>query len=250
MKRIRKLPGPLPGRAGAITQGTARARWRRYKRNKQHYRQRLQDLTDLQHGLCGYCEIDLMENDRQVEHVIPLSHPVEGKARALDAANLIACCRGGAAEDADAREDLERASFPVGTEMSCGQAKGGDTNPNFVDPGTLPALPSLTRVRADGLIEADESACMQAGIAARRVETTLGILQLNVPRLRRARADVWRALDNVWAAHRGDIPAMTGGAHRALAPANDRLRKFFTTRRSYFAPAGEAVLAQTPQAWI
>ena len=250
MKRIRKLSGPLPGHAGASAQTGARARWRSYRRNRPRYAQLLQNLTDLQHGLCGYCEIDLMENDRQVEHVIPLSHPAKGEARALDAANLIACCGGGAADDPEVRGDPERVSVPSRTGTSCGQAKGGCINPDFVDPRTLPALPSLTRVRADGLIHADEEACARAGIAARRVETTLDVLRLNVPRLRRARANIWRALDNIWAAHRGDSRAMTGGAHRALMPANGRLPKFFTTRRSWFAPAGETVLAQAPQAWI
>ena len=250
MKRIRKLSGPLPGHAGASAQTGAHARWQRYRRNRIRYRRLLQHLTDLQHGLCGYCEIDLMENDRQVEHVIPLSHPAKGEASALDAANLIACCGGGAADDPEVRGDPERVSVPSRTGTSCGQAKGGCINPDFVDPRTLPALPSLTRVRADGLIQADEEACAQAGISACRVETTLKILQLNVPRLRRARADIWRALDDAWKPHRGDSRAMTGGAHRALMPANGRLPKFFTTRRSWFAPAGETVLVQAPQAWI
>ena len=45
---------------------------------------------------------------------------------------------------------------------------------------------------------------------------------------------------------------MTVAAARTeLSPGEDaRLPRFFTTSRSYFAPLGEEILAQAPQAWI
>ena len=135
--------------------------------------------------------------------------------------------------------------------MSCGQKKGDGTIPNFVDPRTLPDIPSLIRVGPDGRIEADEQACAAAGWAADRVDRTIDFLGLNVERLRLAREERWRALEDAWRDHDADEDVMQEAAREALLPGHDgRLRRFFTTSRSYFGPVGERVLAQKPSAWV
>ncbi len=251
MKRIATLNGPIPGLAAYLAQAGAKATWRGYSRSqskagRDRYRQLIEALTDLQHGLCGYCEIDLREDDRQVEHVVPRSDPRHGAARALDAANMIACCRGGTADGQDARGQASAPRSP-----SCGQAKGNSTDPSFIDPRILPALPSLTRVLSDGRIEADENACKQTGFSVDRVDRTIEILGLNVERLRRAREDIWNDLNDSWQKHHGDSDVMEKAARMELLPDGDgKLPSFFTTVRSYFSPLSESILAEQPQTWI
>lgn len=215
---------------------------------RNYYRELVETLTHLQHGLCGYCEIDLRKDDRQIEHVIPRSDPQHGDARKLDPTNLIACCLGGTKKVADPERFLQ----PPKQNASCGQAKGERTDPDFIDPRTLPALPSLTRVSYDGRIEADQNACKEAGFSVNAVEKTIDILCLNAERLRLAREKRWRALNTNWNQYLGDPQVMEAAARRELLPdQKDRLPRFFTTSRSFFGPLAERVLKQQPQVcWV
>ena len=250
------MQGPIPGLADYRRQAGAHASWEGYRNRpagQKRYQELVENLADLQHGLCGYCEIDLHKKDRQVEHAIPVSDPARGAAHALDAGNLIACCRGGASDDLEVRRDPDRFSP---SQASCGHAKGGEIDPAFVDPRTLPDLPSLMRVRPndglnDGLIEADIGACQAAGRSADDVEGTIRVLGLNVPRLKRARQDHWSNLSHMMPKYRDHPDAMEQWARRNLLPDNDgNLFKFFTTTRSYFGELGESVLAEEPRDWI
>ena len=245
MKRIREFAGPVPGLDEYLDHAKADANWQGYRRGGERYRQLAETLVNLQHGLCGYCENDIRGADRQVEHVVPRSHPRYGRERTFDAANMIACCKGGASDDASIRADDERSPG-----KSCGQAKGGNTDPDFIDPRSLPALPSLMRVRVNGRIEADDRACGQVGVAVSRVSRTIEILGLNLERLQRARQRHRRRLDEGWRdfAHGA---AMEQWARRNLLPDHDGvLLRFFTATRSYFGELGERVLAQQPRDWI
>lgn len=247
MKRIRQFQGPVPGLQSYKNRTGASASWQGYRSHGvglRRYRELVESLAGLQHGLCGCCEIDLREGDRQVEHVIPVS---ASPARALDAANMIACCRGGASDDTDIRGDRERFSPREG---SCGHAKNDTADPDFVDPRTLPELPSLTRVRPDGRIEADTNACSVANRSADRVEKTIEILGLNVQRLRTARKDYWNNLSRKMPAYHGNPNATRDWARGRLLPKNGALPKFFTVSRSYFGKLGERILAQHPRGWI
>ena len=240
----------MPGLAQYQNRAGPKASWQGYRKHPaglQRYLELVKNLADLQHGLCGYCEIDLRERDRQVEHVIPVSDPNRGAVHALGAGNMIACCRGGASDDPNVQQDPERFAPP---EESCGHAKRANVAPEFVDPRTLPDLPSLTRVRPDGRIEVDTSACQSTGWSADKVEETIRILGLNVQRLRRARRDYWSNLSGMMPKYRGDSNAMRNWARSRLLPQNGSLHKFFTTNRSYFGVRGERVLAEEPRDWI
>ena len=114
----------------------------------------------------------------------------------------------------------------------------------------MPDLPSLTRVRPDGRIEADTSACAAAGWSADSVEKTIRILGLNVQRLRTARKEYWDNLSGKMPAYRGNPNAMEEWARSRLLPKNGALSKFFTVSRSYFGPLGEEILAEEPRGWI
>ncbi len=249
MKRIRALDGPTPGLVDYLDCDGEHASWDGFRSHQAGaaYRETIETLCSIQHGLCGYCEIDIAEHDRQVEHVIPQSDPHRGAAQALDQGNMIACCKGGTLLTDDETRRLD----PVGRNRSCGEAKGERVDADFVDPRILPALPSLIRVRFDGEIAADEAACANAAIDAGRVDRTIAILGLNVERLRLAREKRWRALSDGWREYLGDPRVMQEAARMELSPGEDnRLPRFFTTSRSYFGPVAEETLAETPQAWI
>ena len=147
--------------------------------------------------------------------------------------------------------DGERRLEPVKRNRSCGEAKGNLVASDFVDPRELPALPSLTRVRYDGRIEADETSCSNAPIDADRVNRTIKILGLNVERLRIVREKHWSNLAENWDDHYDDPQVMREAACGELLPDGDgRLKRFFSTSRSYFGPLGEEILVEAPQAWI
>ena len=247
MKRIRTMAESTPGLSSYIEEATTPeyAEFRDYGGGAA-YKELIAGLVDLQRGLCGYCEIRLLESDRQVEHVAPQSaHP----EAALDTSNMIACCKGGSASVFESADE-ERFLRPPRRNLSCGQAKADRDDPQFLDPRQLPALPSLLAVRNDGRIEADGRA-RQSEDEVAKVEKTIEILGLNVERLRAARERRWRDLLEVWAPHFQSDDAMTQGARSALLPGQDgRLARFFTTRRSFFGLYGEHVLSLAADSWI
>ena len=182
----------------------------------------------------------------QVEHVIPRSDPSRGTFGELNPGNMIACCLGGAARNLygpGTNGDEGRYLEPVKRNLSCGQAKGEANDTEFVDPRTLPTLPSVTKVYPNGMIEADEHACAGCGVSAERVSRTIGILGLNAERLRSRRERRWRALNQNWHTYFGDPQKMVLAVYAELFPdSNGVLPRFFTTSRSYFGSFGEAVL--------
>ena len=241
MKRIQRMDNATSGlEAYLAEEGNGAKDWAGFRSHDAgaSYRQLAEALMDIQHGLCGYCEIDIDERDRQVEHVVPQGNPQQGAARALDRANMIACCKGGTL----LTEDDERRRKPVRRNRSCVEAKSDLVDEDFIDPRTLPALPSLLRVSFDGRIEADTEACQTCGIAADKVEKTINILGLNVERLRRAREARWNALSENWAANIGNPQVMESAARLELLPdKEEQLSRFFTTSRSYFGVYGERI---------
>lgn len=248
MKRIGRLVDPTPGLAEYRELEGENASWDRFRSHDRGraYRGLIGELTSLQHGLCGYCEIDLSELDRQVEHVVPQTDPAQGELLALDVGNLMACCKGGTARGNDA----DRYTKPVKRNRSCGEAKDDRTYAGFVDPRELPEVPSLVRVLLDGRIEADAEACEAAGVPADHLTRTIEMLNLNARRLLVARAKWWRALDDAWGELGGDPDEMSRAVQCELLLADGRLRKFFTTSRCYFGPVAERVLDKQPRLWI
>ena len=258
MKVIRELNKPTPGLAEYLAAVGDNANWdgfRDYNAGAS-YNELIEELIDTQHGLCGYCEINLTELDRQIEHVIPQGDSQQGASKEVDITNMIACCKGGTWSVfafSEKSRDEERYLEPVKDNMSCGQAKGGRNDSDFLDPRKLPVLPSLTNVLVDGRIEVDEEACEKAGIPIAQVTRTIEILNLNAERLRLAR-EIRRndLIERSGQITDPDDPSkMDVWVHAVLTPdENGRLEPFFTTTRSYFGPLAERVLEQKPQEWI
>ena len=257
MKRIRALEGPTPGLSEYTEQEQDSATWEGFgshRGSSDAKRELAQALADIQHGLCGYCEITLHWRDREIEHVIPRSDTVRGGAeRALDYTNVIACCRGSAAvlRHPDLSEDTTRFRSPVRAHRSCGHAKGETSESAFLDPRTVPALPSLVRVLVDGEVAPDIDACRSMAMDAASVARTIAILGLNVPRLREARAARWRDLQKDWDLYDGDRSKIRAAARRELLPdESGALPGFFTTTRSFFGPLAEAILKEPNKPWV
>ena len=222
MKCVRRLLHRTPGLEEYLELEGENANWDRFRSHRagHAYREVIEALTSLQHGLCGYCEIGLVELDRQVEHVVPQRGAQQGAGRTLDVTNLMACCRGGTnplfALDILAHED--RYLKPLNRNQSCGQKKGREERVDLVDPRDLPALPSLTRVLDDGAIEADPEACVSMGVSANRVTLTIEVLNLNAERLRLARERRWSALNDEWGDFLDDPDTMREAARSELLP--------------------------------
>ena len=256
MKKIRELNKPTSGLAEYLNSVGDKTNWDEFRSHNSgaSYNELRDTLTQNQHELCAYCEIAIKGWRRQIEHVIPQSDDELGKAKALDIANMLACCMGGTRPTYDLEDDhyLE----PVKRNMSCGQAKGDQNDENFIDPRILPALPSLVKVIDNGLIEADENACQMAGFLSDHVTRTIEILNLNAEWLRSLRENRWNGLNEEWQQidDIDDPDEMNKWIRDLLTPnENGQLASFFTTTRSYFdtfTPLSETILAQQPQTWI
>ena len=259
MKRIRGLSSPTPGLAAYLAQGGDSVDWRRFRQDDQDaYRELRDKLAKVQHGVCGYCEISLRSKaglaDLQVEHIIPQSDPERGAAQALNPSNLLASCLGGSAYNLfgpEAQYDPARYRQNVSNNVSYGQAKGSSNDPDFIDPRSVPALPSLLRVLSNGVIVGDEAACDTAGVAASRIQKTIAILGLNVERLRMEREKQLHRLHELYDNFGDNLGIIEAAARGELLPDDaGNLPGFFTTTRSYFGPLAELILAEPPQAWI
>ena len=249
MKRIETLRDTPPGLAAYLEVEADDASWDRFRSHEAGaaYQELRGTLIDLQHGLCGYCEARLVEPHVQVEHVVPQRDPDDGHRRELDETNMMASCLGGTKYVGDREQFLP----PVRENTSCGQAKGGDVDARFVDPRTVPAMPALVTVRDSGEIEADPDACAATGVPAEHVAHTIGLLGLDVRRLRQARRRRWSDLGRLFEDGLDDPDLIAEAARQELTPGQGgNLPAFFTTARSFFGPVAEVVLGDHPQAWI
>ena len=251
MKPIRTLGAAPPGLAKYLSDTQLNHSWPNFRDQADGSYQELRDaLVQLQHGLCGYCEQVIPEDDTQVEHVIPQSVNTNGHRHDLDPTNMIACCKGGTATNLYGPETNQPDPDRVG-DLSCGQAKGNTRYERLVDPRTLPKHPSLFNVGANGSIEADEAACQETGIAKNRVARTIEILGLDVDRLKRAREKRWQFINTIYSDHFDNPDVMQRAARAELLPnANGILPSFFTTNRSYFMQFSVLVLNESDDSWV
>jgi uncharacterized protein (TIGR02646 family) len=260
MKRIRGLPEAPPGLARFHADPATVKTWNEFGSfEKGIARHELADtLRERQHGLCAYCETELVLNDRRVEHFVPQSDPTQGAALACDHRNLMAVCKGGS--DAifgpdTLTPDRNRFLPPAGKNISCDAAKGDRSATEFLDPRQVPAAPSLFRVTPDGRIESDPLACATHAVSERIVDAHIVKLRLNVERLRMQREAIWNELTKFYLDFVGQpediqIELVNALAERRLLPsAEGRLEAFFTTTRSFLGPVAEIVLRQAPRRW-
>ena len=252
MKPITILGSAPPGLTQYLAPYHANQSWTDFRDQVgSSYNELRRALVDSQHWLCGYCETLLVDDDTQIEHVIPTSASADAHDYDLDYTNVIACCKGGTAGNYFGPDTRQHDPDRVGG-TSCGQAKGDTNDQLFLDPRNLPILRSLFRVQSNGNIDADEDACKSAGTPAYRVKRTIEILGLNSARLKKARSDRWDYVNSIYQDYFEDTEVMTQAARLELLPnVNGILSRFFTTSRSYFKPFGsDAIVAEGMVAWV
>ena len=252
MKVIRGLDSATQGLVDYKSQEPQEPTYPRFRNydSGNAYRELLTVLIDTQHGLCGYCEVKLVGPDRQVEHFVPQDAGEEGRRKAVDYSNMIACCLGG--DQAGLFEkDTERYISPTKDSISCGAAKQDITDPRLIDPRTLAASPSPFRVQADGKMVPDPKACAYLGLPEPSVWRTIEILGLNVRRLKANRTEIWDLVQENYGGTLNNTATAELAAQVELLPGtgND-IPKYFTTIRSFFGTAAETVLMRDTQAWI
>ena len=228
--------------------------WDGFKSHKrgESFKKLRDSLIQNQHNLCAYCEIDLIESDRQIEHFIPRSDPLDGKNSELEITNLLACCQGGSKRQYSTqtgRRSVDRYLEPVADNLSCGQAKGNAKLPQV--PWEVPSSPSLFMVEFDGTIRPESGSCEEVNVPVEIVSRTIEILGLNVDRLRRARERYWEDLLDKTGDFIQDSEKLQSMASHMLVPnRGGTLEPFFTTTRSFLGSDAESVLDRSHGAWI
>jgi uncharacterized protein (TIGR02646 family) len=103
-------------------------------------------LTDIQHGLCAYCEINLTENDRQIEHFHPKSDISPETDWMFENTNLFAACKGGTQTNLFGSKtrhpDQRRYLPPIKKNRSCGE-DDEVMDDEIIKPSELPISPAL-----------------------------------------------------------------------------------------------------------
>lgn len=243
MKRVRGLKRPTPGLKAYLTTAGANAIWKDFRkyRGDSARIELVERLARRQRGLCAYCEVSLRDDDRLIEHFVPVSHPVRGARLSLDHRNMLASCQGGT------RPHRPGARVRVTqSDWSCDKAKRDFWSRDLLDPRRIPAAPSLFLVRADGVITSDERACGGSRVRAERVRVSIEVLNLNAPRLRLARRTTWEALSDLWGEELSSGRLVEEAIRAELLPLSGQgMDPYFTTRRSFFQAGGAGILADT-----
>lgn len=253
MKRIRHVDGSIAGLYDYREIDGIHASWDRYRSFRDavgnfRYHELIDELVRNQHGICGYCEIRIDNDNRQVEHVVPRS---VCPGLELEGTNLIACCLGGS---------IAKTRNPGSKDnLSCGQKKANSVLPSIVDPRTVPCLPSLLVVRADGEILANSELVRELGFEMNEVSGAIELLGLNSRRLQAMRRILWMDLERIMMSEFEDLGTEAQKlkmgkdlALKMLMPGlnGGELPQFFTTIRSFFGRAAEAVLRERLPEWI
>jgi uncharacterized protein (TIGR02646 family) len=226
---------------GILRGGYPSASWEDFKNEDQDaYKYLVKYIVNHQKGLCAYCEINLTETDRMIEHVHPKSDMASGHNWGLDFRNLLATCKGGSNRYP---ADQNRYVAPLPANLSCDQSKHDKILDNvIIHPRDIPLAPSVFRVGMTGEIQPSVTHHEQSGISGQKITATIDELNLNCNRLKDARRKVWDML--VEFEQRGET---TDNLMRdfLLPDINGRLYQFFTTIRSYFAQEADDFLART-----
>lgn len=220
------------------------ATWEDFKNEAQEgYKRLVEQIVSHQNGQCAYCEINLTEYDRMIEHFHPKSDTSSGHNWALDFHNMLATCKGGTNPHS---KDEMRFVDPLPENLSCDQRKGDKILDGVIlHPRDIPASPPVFQVGMTGELRPHEKHCKQTGVAVEKIQAAIDTenLNLNCNRLKDARRTVW---DQLLLREYNGEPA-DKLMNEYLLPENDgRLFRFFTTIRSYFSPDAEQIIRLIP----
>lgn len=186
MKNVLKSPEPEELKNYKKRYSSQFKRYADLKKNRAFEKVR-DTLASDQKGLCAYCEMELHEKNRSVEHFIPRHQSTKENNHDLDWQNMLAICLppGGMKDD-----DLKNPQL-LKDSPCCGKKKDRDIpDSRLLNPLNLPTLRLFKFSSKDGEIRPDEIACLKSGIPIENVKFTIDILELNVQRLKDQRIAV------------------------------------------------------------
>jgi uncharacterized protein (TIGR02646 family) len=179
VKKVLKSPEPEELKKYKKRYSSQFKRYADLKKNRAFEKVRDTLISD-QKGLCAYCEMEIHEKNRSVDHFIPRNQSTKENNHDLDWQNMLGiCCPPGGVED-----DHEKNSKLLKYSLCCGKKKDGVNDSKLLNPLNLPTSRLFKFSSEDGEIKPDEIACLKAGISVENVEFTIEQLGLNVPRLK------------------------------------------------------------------
>lgn len=261
MKTINK--GVEPNRLGVFRAANPDALWEKDKKNKElteeafrccdaRYQETQQQLRTDQGNLCAYCEQDLLSgtngslDDCRIEHFHPKSKRDLGEPNwGLTWDNLLVVCCGGNQSkvvEPEQRFDTDRNNY------SCDVPKGDKILDTIIfNPLNLTHHNIWKFSRTTGQIDVNESTCEVQGVDAEMARQTIKELNLNSPRLMRARKMILEDL-NSRITERMKLGQTIEQARSSLAASVLRKNRagdwpsFFSVTRFYLGKQAERIL--------
>lgn len=212
MKKINK--GLCPAELSAFSKNNPNGTWDDFCKDSTDKRIVQQKIRSDQHGLCAYCEIDLLENpadmrdtsgcgvksDFRIDHFHPKSDKSNpAKNYALDWQNLLGTCTGG-----DERKVIDSRRFARRkTDRHCdSRKKNHNLDGVILNPLTdIPAFPCLWKCEQDSInhcstLSPDENVCQSLGNnTLQKANATLRLLNLNCTLLAQFRWETLHAIE-------------------------------------------------------
>lgn len=214
-------------------------RWQLFKNENQHLFSAIRAILEHnQQGLCAYCETQLDETNRQIEHYIPKELTTRDEEWTINFSNYLLACKGN--ENRHHKDYSNNPSHKAN--LTCGAKKCNiDPQGKIYNPYELPDEPVIRlNYGEDGIkYEPDIESCRKNGICPETIESTITYLNLNSPNLMRRRKAVWDDLMKEEAKIYGE----SGGnkeeklndlKDEELSPIDDSLPSFITLRKMFF----------------
>ena len=259
MKTINK--GIEPNRLGVFRSASPDALWEKDKSIGEafrccsaRYQETQQQLRTDQGNLCAYCEQDLLSgtngslDDCRIEHFHPKSKRELGEPNwGLEWTNLLAVCCGGNQSkvvNSEQRFDTKLENY------SCDVPKGDLVLDTIIfNPLSLPHFNIWKFHRSTGLIDVNKSACEAQGLDVEMARQTIKELNINSPRIMRARKMILDDLNNRITeriSYGQSIEQARGFLAASLFRKNTAgdWPSFFSTIRFYLGQQAELVIAQ------
>lgn len=248
MKHCGKSPEP-PACLADFRQQHPHASWDEFRDDRECYTSVRDRLSTEQGGVCAYCELDLLPDNRQVAHFHPKSDQTSQHNWGLDWNNLWLACKGGTQ-----RHHRDPANFlpPINQNRSCDESKGDKIVDDVVlSPAEIPPFPRIFDYDdADKkmTIIPNQQGCEMAGIPVEKVKATIEIFKLNCDRLAEER---WRYYDVMVQAMKYSGPKSVEDYKKFKAAILKKFiamdegrqwKKFFTLTRWYFEEDAEKYL--------
>jgi len=225
--------------------------WKKFKKNKNRYKDIIDELKKDQGGICCYCENNFHQEltiigDFRVEHFHPKSDTSNSnKNWNLIWSNLLGCCTGGN-QNIENPDFLKERYISKHEDRHCDVLKdNNDWDNEILNPLEIPAFPPIFKVSNNGEMSVLEENCTVASIDIIKAKNCLDKkkLNLNSPKLidwRKAVIDILR--NQMIETENMEKKIENLLSTYLLKDVNGNYSPFFTTIRSYFEEDAEEFL--------